>query len=165
MFNTATATRIKQKKFWEGLNAYFLLTRHGPHRKLCFRCSGSMFPQPLSGNNERIWERPTDMTQTAQKTTHLTVLLLLRALYISIKCILVARLAYAFTLKTEAVHFTNKRYCPVDASPGDFSVISRSALSLLITHSVFFRFPIQSLQLHSATSWFTLFHSWSQTLL
>jgi hypothetical protein len=43
---------------------------------------------------------------------------------------------------------------------GDFTI---HTLSLLITKSLFCTFPIHSLQLHSATSWFTLCRSWSHT--
>jgi hypothetical protein len=48
---------------------------------------------------------------------------------------------------------TNFCGCYILTGLGDFTI---HTLSLLITQSVFFMFPIHTLQLHSATSWFTL---------
>jgi hypothetical protein len=49
------------KKFWEELIAYFLLIRHGSHRKrrfqqflyccVCIRCRGSVYIKPLPGKD------------------------------------------------------------------------------------------------------------------
>jgi hypothetical protein len=51
------------KKFWEELISYFLLIRHGPHRKwrvlqfyccICIRCGGNVFTEPLRSNDRGI---------------------------------------------------------------------------------------------------------------
>jgi hypothetical protein len=54
----------KNKKCWEELKAYFTLIRHGPHTKwrvlnflycrVCIRCSGNVFTEPLTSNDRRI---------------------------------------------------------------------------------------------------------------
>jgi hypothetical protein len=55
---------VRNKKFWEGLIAYFTLTRHGPHGKrrvrqfccfsVCIRCHGNVFNKQLPSNERGI---------------------------------------------------------------------------------------------------------------